>query len=90
MLQVAELEKESEPMKEKLQSDRRATEKYDEKVDEWKVRYVCSIHHKNQELKTPHGISVFDSHLHLFDSSQFCTCSCVARFYPLTFNPLLL
>lgn len=37
MLQVAEMEKELEPMKEKLQSDRRAIEKYDEKVDEWKV-----------------------------------------------------
>nr|XP_046228256.1 structural maintenance of chromosomes protein 6-like isoform X2 [Scatophagus argus] len=33
---VAELEKDLEPMKEKLQSDRRATEKFDEKVDEWK------------------------------------------------------
>lgn len=31
------MEKELEPMKEKLQSDRRAIEKYDEKVDEWKV-----------------------------------------------------
>lgn len=33
---VIEMEKELEPMKEKLQSDRRSTEKYDEKVDEWK------------------------------------------------------
>ncbi|XP_045916316.1 structural maintenance of chromosomes protein 6-like [Micropterus dolomieu] len=35
---VSELEKETEPIKEKLQSDRRATEKYDEKVDEWKKK----------------------------------------------------
>uniref|UniRef100_A0A8D0AKB4 Structural maintenance of chromosomes protein 6 n=1 Tax=Sander lucioperca TaxID=283035 RepID=A0A8D0AKB4_SANLU len=33
---VIEMEKELEPMREKLQSDRRSTEKYDEKVDEWK------------------------------------------------------
>ncbi|XP_070781824.1 structural maintenance of chromosomes protein 6 isoform X2 [Enoplosus armatus] len=33
---VTEMEKEMEPMKEKLRSDRRATEKYDEKVEEWK------------------------------------------------------
>ncbi|XP_041814270.1 structural maintenance of chromosomes protein 6 [Chelmon rostratus] len=33
---VAEMEKELEPMKEKLQSNSRATEKYDQKVDEWK------------------------------------------------------
>ncbi|XP_074470796.1 structural maintenance of chromosomes protein 6 [Sebastes fasciatus] len=32
---VIEMEKELEPMKEKLQSDRHSTEKYDEKVDEW-------------------------------------------------------
>lgn len=31
------MEKELDPMKEKLQSDRRSTRKYDEKVDEWKV-----------------------------------------------------
>ncbi|XP_068580723.1 structural maintenance of chromosomes protein 6-like [Cebidichthys violaceus] len=33
---VIEMEKELEPIKEKLQSDRHSTEKYDEKVDEWK------------------------------------------------------
>ncbi|KAM6905711.1 structural maintenance of chromosomes protein 6 [Lycodopsis pacificus] len=33
---VIEMEKDLEPMKEKLQSDRHSTEKYDEKVDEWK------------------------------------------------------
>lgn len=32
------MEKETEPMKEKLDSDKRAIEKYDEKVEEWKVR----------------------------------------------------
>lgn len=42
MLQVAEVEKESDPIKEKLQSDRRATEKYNEKVDEWKVSLYSS------------------------------------------------
>jgi len=31
------MEKDFEPAKEKLQADRRSTEKYDEKVDEWKV-----------------------------------------------------
>uniref|UniRef100_A0A669F9V5 Structural maintenance of chromosomes protein 6 n=1 Tax=Oreochromis niloticus TaxID=8128 RepID=A0A669F9V5_ORENI len=33
---VTEMEKELEPMKEKLQADRRSTEKYDDKVNEWK------------------------------------------------------
>ncbi|XP_058469995.1 structural maintenance of chromosomes protein 6-like isoform X1 [Solea solea] len=33
---VTEMERELEPMKEKLQLDRKSTEKYDEKVDEWK------------------------------------------------------
>ncbi|KAF7661396.1 hypothetical protein LDENG_00263060 [Lucifuga dentata] len=33
---VIEMEKELLPMKAKLQSDRRSTEKYDEKVEEWK------------------------------------------------------
>lgn len=36
------MEKELEPIREKLQSDKRAIDKYDEKVDEWKVRW-----HKN-------------------------------------------
>lgn len=31
------MEKELEPIKEKLESDKRAIGKYDEKVDEWKV-----------------------------------------------------
>uniref|UniRef100_A0A4W6DDE5 Structural maintenance of chromosomes protein 6 n=1 Tax=Lates calcarifer TaxID=8187 RepID=A0A4W6DDE5_LATCA len=33
---VAEMEKELEPMKEKLRADRHSTQKYDEKVEEWK------------------------------------------------------
>lgn len=33
---VTEMEKELEPVREKLRSDRRSTEKYDEKVEEWK------------------------------------------------------
>lgn len=36
-VQVTEMEKELEPMREKLQSDRHSTKKYDEKVEEWKV-----------------------------------------------------
>uniref|UniRef100_A0A7N6BF31 Structural maintenance of chromosomes protein 6 n=1 Tax=Anabas testudineus TaxID=64144 RepID=A0A7N6BF31_ANATE len=34
---VAEMEKELEPVKEKLLSDKHSTRKFDEKVDEWKV-----------------------------------------------------
>lgn len=66
MLQVAEVEKESEPMKEKLRSDRRATEKFDEKVDEWKVRYFYQYSPINQEFKTLYNWSVFDSSHHNF------------------------
>ncbi|KAM9840730.1 structural maintenance of chromosomes protein 6 [Aulostomus maculatus] len=33
---VTEMEKELEPLKEKLQGDRHSTEKFDEKVDDWK------------------------------------------------------
>ncbi|XP_060947359.1 structural maintenance of chromosomes protein 6-like [Limanda limanda] len=33
---VTEMEKELDPMKEKLRTDRHSTEKYDEKVEEWK------------------------------------------------------
>lgn len=48
MLQVTEMEKELEPMKEKLQADRRSTEKYDDKVNEWKVwNFFGSIHEVN-------------------------------------------
>lgn len=36
-LQVSELEHNLEPKKEKLEADRRSTQKYDEKVNEWKV-----------------------------------------------------
>lgn len=41
IFQVTEVERQLEPVKEKLQADKHSTEKYDEKVDEWKVRYVC-------------------------------------------------
>uniref|UniRef100_A0A1A7WF85 Structural maintenance of chromosomes protein 6 n=1 Tax=Iconisemion striatum TaxID=60296 RepID=A0A1A7WF85_9TELE len=44
---VSEMERELEPMKEKLQCDRRATEKYDEKVDEWKNK----VEQAEQKLK---------------------------------------
>lgn len=37
MFQVSEKEREVEPLREKLQSDKRSTQKYDEKVEEWKV-----------------------------------------------------
>lgn len=37
ILQVIEMEKELEPMKVKLQSGKHSTEKFDEKVEEWKV-----------------------------------------------------
>lgn len=42
------MEKESEPMKEKLQSDRRSTEKFDEKVEEWKVSQEFKTHFISQ------------------------------------------
>lgn len=42
-MQVAEVEKEFEPMKEKLESDRCATNKFNEKVDEWKVGLSLAI-----------------------------------------------
>lgn len=37
------MERELQPSKERLQADRRSTEKYDEKVDEWKVGNVCCV-----------------------------------------------
>ena len=39
------MENELKPLKEKLQSDRHSTEKYDAKVEEWKVGYFC-IHRR--------------------------------------------
>lgn len=44
------MEKELEPMKEKLRSDKHSTEKYDEKVDEWKV--LCPSHEIKREKPT--------------------------------------
>lgn len=42
-MQVAEVEKEFEAMKEKLESDRCSTNKFNEKVDEWKVSFSLAI-----------------------------------------------
>nr|XP_020488558.2 LOW QUALITY PROTEIN: structural maintenance of chromosomes protein 6-like [Labrus bergylta] len=47
---VAELEKDTKPMKEKLQSDRRDTEKYDQKVDEWKKK-VKEAEEKHKQIQ---------------------------------------
>ncbi|XP_041661505.1 structural maintenance of chromosomes protein 6 [Cheilinus undulatus] len=47
---VAEFEKELMPMKEKLQSDRRDTEKYDQKVDEWKKK-VTEAEDKHKQIQ---------------------------------------
>uniref|UniRef100_UPI0037E8A562 structural maintenance of chromosomes protein 6 n=1 Tax=Semicossyphus pulcher TaxID=241346 RepID=UPI0037E8A562 len=47
---VAELEKESEPMKEKLQSGRRDTEKYDGRVEEWKKK-VMEAEEKHRQIQ---------------------------------------
>lgn len=43
ILQITELEKELEPMKEKLQAERHSTKKYDEKVEEWKVLNMTDL-----------------------------------------------
>ncbi|XP_041831050.1 structural maintenance of chromosomes protein 6-like isoform X2 [Melanotaenia boesemani] len=47
---VAEMEKDLEPIKERLQVDRRSTEKYDEKVDEWKNK-VDQAENKYKQLQ---------------------------------------
>ncbi|XP_054474531.1 structural maintenance of chromosomes protein 6-like [Anoplopoma fimbria] len=47
---VIEMEKELEPIKEKLQSDRHSTEKYDEKVDEWKNK-VEEAERKSRQIQ---------------------------------------
>ncbi|XP_034555608.1 structural maintenance of chromosomes protein 6 [Notolabrus celidotus] len=47
---VAELEKQSEPLKAKLQTDRRDTEKYDQKVDEW-TRKVTEAEEKHRQIQ---------------------------------------
>ncbi|CAJ1078421.1 structural maintenance of chromosomes protein 6 [Xyrichtys novacula] len=47
---VAELEKESEPLKDKLQVDRRDTEKYNQKVDEWKKK-VAEAEEKHKQIQ---------------------------------------
>ncbi|XP_073349307.1 structural maintenance of chromosomes protein 6 [Pagrus major] len=53
---VAEAEKETEPMKEKLQSDRRSTEKFDEKVDEWKNKVEEAERKQKQSQEQVDGI----------------------------------
>uniref|UniRef100_A0AAQ5YGY2 Structural maintenance of chromosomes protein 6 n=1 Tax=Amphiprion ocellaris TaxID=80972 RepID=A0AAQ5YGY2_AMPOC len=47
---VAEVEKELEPMKEKLRTDTHSTEKYDEKVDEWKNK-VAEAEKKHKQIQ---------------------------------------
>ncbi|XP_030261656.1 structural maintenance of chromosomes protein 6 [Sparus aurata] len=54
---VAEVEKESEPMKEKLQSDRRSTEKFDEKVEEWKKKVEEAERKQKQSQEQVDGIT---------------------------------
>uniref|UniRef100_A0A8C2ZHH5 Structural maintenance of chromosomes protein 6 n=1 Tax=Cyclopterus lumpus TaxID=8103 RepID=A0A8C2ZHH5_CYCLU len=50
---VIEMEKELEPIQEKLQSGRHSTEKYDEKVDEWKQEVLQrSIDANKRNLQT--------------------------------------
>uniref|UniRef100_A0A665WV10 Structural maintenance of chromosomes protein 6 n=1 Tax=Echeneis naucrates TaxID=173247 RepID=A0A665WV10_ECHNA len=48
---VIEMEKELEPMKEKLQSDRRSTAKFDEKVEEWKVKFLFVSENKYKQIQ---------------------------------------
>ncbi|XP_034044240.1 LOW QUALITY PROTEIN: structural maintenance of chromosomes protein 6-like [Thalassophryne amazonica] len=47
---VSEMETELQPLKDKLQSDRRATGKYDEKVEEWKNK-VAEAERRNKEVQ---------------------------------------
>ncbi|XP_036941437.1 structural maintenance of chromosomes protein 6 [Acanthopagrus latus] len=54
---VAEVEKESEPMKEKLQSDRRSTEKFDEKVEEWKNKVEEAERKQKQSQEQVDGVT---------------------------------
>ncbi|XP_035535095.1 structural maintenance of chromosomes protein 6 [Morone saxatilis] len=54
---VAEVEKEMDPMKEKLRSDRRATEKYDEKVDEWKNKVEEAERKQKQTQEQLDGVT---------------------------------
>ncbi|KAM9339091.1 structural maintenance of chromosomes protein 6 [Symphorus nematophorus] len=54
---VAEVEKDTEPIKEKLQSDKRATEKYDEKVEEWKNKVEEAERKQKQTQEQLDGIT---------------------------------
>lgn len=49
------MERNLEPKKEKLEADRRSTQKYDEKVNEWKV-----WQHSNESLKPNFNVHKFD------------------------------
>uniref|UniRef100_A0A3P9MZK2 Structural maintenance of chromosomes protein 6 n=1 Tax=Poecilia reticulata TaxID=8081 RepID=A0A3P9MZK2_POERE len=54
---VTEMERELEPVKEKLQADKRSTEKYDEKVDEWKNKVEQSEKKYKQIQEQLEGIT---------------------------------
>ncbi|XP_068614652.1 structural maintenance of chromosomes protein 6-like [Brachionichthys hirsutus] len=54
---VAEMEKESEPLKETLQSERSATKKYDEKVVEWKNKVEDAEQKQKQSQEQLDGIT---------------------------------
>ncbi|XP_070842869.1 structural maintenance of chromosomes protein 6 [Chaetodon trifascialis] len=54
---VAEMEKELEPKKEKLESNRRATDKYDQKVDEWKNNVEAAERKQKQTQEQLDGIT---------------------------------
>uniref|UniRef100_A0A3Q3ATS2 Structural maintenance of chromosomes protein 6 n=1 Tax=Kryptolebias marmoratus TaxID=37003 RepID=A0A3Q3ATS2_KRYMA len=55
---VSEKEKELEPVRVKLQSDKRSTEKYDEKVDEWKNKVEEAEKYNKQIQKQLEEITV--------------------------------
>ncbi|XP_068198387.1 structural maintenance of chromosomes protein 6-like [Antennarius striatus] len=54
---VAEVEGETEPMKEKLQNDRSATKKYDEKVEEWKEKVQDAEKKQKQSQEELDGVT---------------------------------
>lgn len=79
---VLEMEKEIEPMKGKLQVEKRSTEKYDEKVAEWRVRpsvtapeKVCC--HVRRECPNEHAYSsvISSVSVELCSSPLFCLSS---------------
>uniref|UniRef100_H3D3W7 Structural maintenance of chromosomes protein 6 n=1 Tax=Tetraodon nigroviridis TaxID=99883 RepID=H3D3W7_TETNG len=54
---VAEVQTELKPMKEKLESDRRAIDKFDEKVEEWKKKVEVAEGKQKQSQEQLDGIS---------------------------------